>query len=101
MSSDTGPATGTAQPADYERILQAVRKIVATHLQLDLDQAQPETRLLDLPGADSLKLLQGVVEIEDTFGVTVDPDRGAAVQTVAEVADLVYQAVRDSGRSAA
>ena len=52
--------------------------------------------LVDLPGVDSLKVLQGLVAIEDRFGVAVDPDEAVAVSTVAQIANLVSQAVRDS-----
>jgi acyl carrier protein len=96
MSTDASATAGTDRP-DYDSVLKTVREIVAARLEIDLDAAQPDTKLLDLPGADSLKLLQGVVAIEEVFDVTIDPDRGAAVQTIGEVADLVCRSLPAGG----
>jgi acyl carrier protein len=94
MTSISQSGDGTA--VDDAQVLWTVREIVAEQVELPFDEVRPDVSLVDLPGVDSLKVLKGLVAIEDRFGLTVDPDQAVVVSTVAEIAELVSQAIRDS-----
>ena len=75
-------------------VLRTVREMIAQRLEVDLAEVRPDTRLLDLPKVDSLRLLQGLLAVESHFGVTIDEDRAFVARTVEQIADLVVDAQR-------
>lgn len=80
-----------------DQIVQTVREMIAQRLELDLTSVRSDTRLLDLPEVDSLRLLKGLLAVEAHFGVKVDEDRAFAARTVGEIADLVVDAKQRAG----
>ena len=51
----------------------------------------PDTNLISQLSIDSIKLLNLIVEIEDTFDVSIPINGLTDVQTVRQLADLVYK----------
>ncbi len=51
----------------------------------------PETNLISQLSIDSIKLLNLIMEIEDTFDVSIPINALTDVQTVRELANLVYK----------
>ncbi|MFJ9775024.1 acyl carrier protein [Kitasatospora sp. NPDC101157] len=78
---------------EYPRVLEEVRGLIADHLKIPLSEVTAETQLLNLPGVDSLKLLQGLLAVEDHFDIAFDEDEAPAVRSVAQVAALVAEAL--------
>ena len=67
--------------------LERVIKVMAEHLEMDKNEITPGTTLADL-GVDSLDTVEILMEMEDEFGVTIEP--GAVhVETVGELADYI------------
>ncbi len=54
-------------------------------------QITPETNIISQLSIDSIKLLNLIMEIEDTFDVSIPINALTDVQTVRELADLVYK----------
>ncbi|MCE7913468.1 MAG: acyl carrier protein [Nitrosomonas sp. PRO4] len=50
-----------------------------------------ETNIISQLSIDSIKLLNLIMEIEDTFDISIPINALADVQTVRELADLVYK----------
>lgn len=50
-----------------------------------------DTNLISQLSIDSIKLLNLIMEIEDTFDISIPINSLADVQTVQELADLVYK----------
>jgi acyl carrier protein len=75
-------------------VLRVVREMIAERLGVDVTQVQPDTRLLDLPNVDSLRLLQGLLAVESHFGVSLDEEHAFVARTVEQIADLVVDAVQ-------
>ncbi|GAA0395418.1 acyl carrier protein [Streptomyces luteireticuli] len=92
MTQHTTEAVGGGN-TDDARVLEEVRGLIADHLEIPLPEVTAETLLLDLPGVDSLKLLQGLLAVEDHFGITLDEDDAPAVRSIAQVAALVAAAL--------
>ncbi|WP_405607546.1 acyl carrier protein [Streptomyces sp. NBC_01511] len=97
MTQHTAEAVGGGD-TDYARVLEEVRGLIAEHLKIPLSEATAATQLLDLPGVDSLKLLQGLLTVEDHFDITFDEDEAPAVRSIGQVAALVVEAL-NSDRS--
>lgn len=54
-------------------------------------QVTAETNLINQLSIDSIKLLNLIMEIEDTFDVSIPINALADVQTVRQLADLVHK----------
>jgi acyl carrier protein len=75
--------------ATQEEVLLAVRELIADRLEIPLDEVPADAPLFELSGMDSLKLMHGMLLVEQRFGVTVDTNKAITVQTVQDLTDLV------------
>lgn len=72
---------------------ETVRDLMANEFQLDAETILPDTLLVDL-GVDSLAALEFAFDLEEAFGVTLDPRtdlRAARVQDVVAAVDAARQ----------
>lgn len=67
--------------------LERVIKVMAEHLEMDQNEITQGTTLADL-GVDSLDTVEILMEMEDEFGVTIEPGE-VHVETVGELADYI------------
>ena len=65
----------------------AVRELVG--VQLGQHEVRSEDRLIEDLGAESADLVNLLVALEDRFRVAIGEEQAAALQTVADVEDLV------------
>jgi acyl carrier protein len=70
-------------------VLQKVREHLSTELEISLDQINEDTRLREDLDADSLDLYELVMELEDTYGISVSEEEAADIETVAQAVDFV------------
>ncbi|WP_090361383.1 acyl carrier protein [Mycolicibacterium fluoranthenivorans] len=82
--------------ATREEVLLAVRELIAERLEIPLAEVPPEAPLFELSGMDSLKLMHGMLLVEQRFGVTVDTNKAITVQTVQDLADLLLSSMEDN-----
>ncbi len=68
---------------------QRVQEIIAGVLQAPVADVEPGMAFRSLPNADSMKVLQIVLETEQEFGIEIAEDVTFRVQTVDEFLDLV------------
>ena len=76
---------------ERKEILDKVISLVAETLELDETSISADTVYKDL-GADSFDLLELVTAFEDEFGVTLDEDDVASIETVGETVDAIEKA---------
>jgi acyl carrier protein len=74
-----------------EDVLVKVREHLATELEVPLDGIDESTRFRDDLDADSLDLYELVMELEDTYGVSVSEEEAARIETVGQAVDFVAQ----------
>lgn len=74
-------------PADDP--LHAVAVLVETELVLEPGALQPDERLADLRGADSVKLLRVIARLERLYNVEFDDDEVFGAVTARDLAALV------------
>jgi acyl carrier protein len=70
-------------------VLQKVREHLSTELEIPLDQISESTRMREDLDADSLDLYELVMELEDTYGISVSEEEAADIETVAQAVDFV------------
>jgi acyl carrier protein len=66
-----------------------VREHLATELEVGADQIADQTRFREDLDADSLDLYELVMELEDTYGITVSEEEAARILTVGDAVDFV------------
>ena len=70
-----------------------IQKIIADVLNYKPEEIKPETKFVDDLGADSLDLLQIVLEIEQTFEISISDDELENIVTVADAVEEINKAV--------
>jgi acyl carrier protein len=78
---------------ERDEVFGKVREHLATELEVDADRIRPETRFREDLDADSLDLYELVMELEDTYGVTVSEQDAAGIATVSDAVDFVLARV--------
>ena len=72
-----------------EEVLERIREHLATELEVDRGRIDASTRFKEDLEADSLDLVELVVELEDSYGVRIPDEEAAKIVTVGQAADFV------------
>ena len=72
-----------------EEVFERIRAHLAEELEVDPERIQDGTRFKEDLRADSLHLVELVVELEDNYGVRIPDDEAAKILTVGQAADYV------------
>jgi len=72
-----------------EEVFERIRAHLADELEVDPAEIADATRFREDLRADSLHLVELVVELEDSYGVRIPDDEAAKIKTVGEAADYV------------
>ena len=74
-----------------EEVFERIRAHLADELEVDPGAIRDDTRLKEDLRADSLHLVELVVELEDDYGVRIPDDEAVKLVTVGQAADYVAQ----------
>ena len=66
-----------------------VRKIVVEHLGVEEDKVTESASFIDDLGADSLDIVELVMEFEKEFNIAIPDDQAEKIQTVGQAVDYV------------
>ncbi len=72
-----------------EEVLERIREHLATELSVEPGQIAESTRFREDLEADSLDLVELVVELEDSYGIRIPDEQAAQIMTVGQAADFV------------
>ncbi len=68
-----------------------VRDHLSTELELEPGEVSDATRFREDLDADSLDLYELVMELEDTYGVSMSEEEAAKILTVGQAVDFVFE----------
>jgi acyl carrier protein len=74
---------------ERNEVLARIRDHLATELEVDPGRIAEGTRFREDLEADSLDLVELVVELEDSYGIRIPEDEAAKILTVGQAADFV------------
>ncbi len=74
-----------------EDVLAKVREHLSNELEVPLDRIDESTRIREDLDADSLDLYELVMELEDTYGVSISEEEAAKIETVGQAVEFVAQ----------
>ena len=70
-------------------IFEKVRAALAAQFEIDPEKITPETNLVDDLGADSLDVVELIMNIEDEFGISISDEDAANLYTVSRIVEFV------------
>jgi acyl carrier protein len=74
---------------EREAVFERIREHLASELEVDPVRIENGTRFKEDLEADSLDLVELVVELEDSYGIRIPDDQAARILTVGQAADFV------------
>jgi acyl carrier protein len=74
---------------ERNEVLARIRDHLSTELEVDPERIAEGTRFREDLEADSLDLVELVVELEDSYGIRIPEDEAAKILTVGQAADFV------------
>jgi acyl carrier protein len=74
---------------------QRVVEIVCEHLAVQKDQVNRNTKFIEDIGADSLDIVELVMELEEEFDIQIPDDQAEKIKTVGEAVDFIEQATKN------
>lgn len=82
---------GNASDAPNQEIKQKVFELVAEHLGVDLEKITDDTSFINDLGADSLDIVELVMDLEDKFNVKIPEDIADKIQTVGDAVKFIAE----------
>ena len=70
-------------------IFEKLRDMIADQLALNKDDIKPESNIIKDLHADSLDLVETLMNIENEWGITIADDDVADIETIQDVVDLI------------
>jgi len=70
-------------------VIDELKELVAKKLSVDITQVTPSARFQDDLGADSLDLVELVMELEEHFNIEISDEESQNFKTVADVAAYI------------
>jgi acyl carrier protein len=76
-----------------EEVLGRIRAHLSEELGIDPSKIEERSRFKEDLEADSLDLVELVVELEDTYGIRIAEDQAERIKTIGQAADFVLSHV--------
>ena len=79
---------------------QRVVEIVCEHLAVNKEQINRGTSFMEDIGADSLDIVELVIELEEEFDIQIPDDQAEKIKTVGEAIDYIEVKLKEKGGAA-
>lgn len=70
-------------------ILEKVKKLVASQLNISAEKITEKSKLIEDLGADSLDVVEMLTTLEDEFGIAISDEEATSMQTIGEVVKII------------
>ena len=80
-----------------EDILARVKKIIVEETNRNEDEIKPESSFTEDLGADSLAVVQIVMNIEDEFGIEIPDEEVESIKTVGNAVEHIQKKLAEKG----
>ncbi len=78
---------------DRAEVMAKVREHLSAELGVPAEKIDEQTHFRNDLDADSLDLYELVMELEDSYGIRVEPERATRIQTVGQAVDFVLERI--------
>lgn len=68
-----------------------IKELIAKKLRIDVDSIEDDSNLVTDLGADSIDLVEMLMEIESTLDISVSDEEAAELKTVRDVVDFIEE----------
>ncbi|RKQ83622.1 acyl carrier protein [Brockia lithotrophica] len=72
-----------------DELFEKIKGVIVERLNVEPDQVRPESRFREDLKADSLDLVELVMELEDAFGLEISDEDAEKIQTVQDVIEYI------------
>lgn len=74
-------------------MFEKVKAIIAEKLNVDQDEIKLESSIVDDLGADSIDLIELIMNLEEEYGVSISDEEAVKLKTVGDVVDFISSQV--------
>lgn len=74
---------------DHDEIFGKVKDVIVDQLTVDEDDVSLEASFIDDLGADSLDIVELVMALEDSFGVSIPDEEAENIKTVGDAVEYI------------
>lgn len=89
MSDPATTQTNAAPPNIIPNIDEALARILIAHLDPPADKLKPQAEFVADLGADSLDMIEIIMDIEAHYGVAISDDAAESVKTIADAQRVI------------
>lgn len=83
------------QVTNRETVLKMIKGHLSEELDVDIGKITEETRFKQDLDADSLDLVELVMELEDSYGIRISDEQAEKITTVGQAVDFVWDRLKE------
>ncbi len=76
-------------------MFEKVRAIIAEKLNLDQEEIKLESSIVDDLGADSIDLIDLIMNLEEEYGISISDEEAVKLKTVGDIVDFINSQVEN------
>ncbi|MCE5203276.1 MAG: acyl carrier protein [Coriobacteriales bacterium] len=74
---------------DNDEVFDKVKEVIIDQLNVEEDDVTPEASFIDDLGADSLDIVELVMALEESFGISIPDEEAEGIKTVSDAVDYI------------